>query len=31
MTLPYGCRDGACGACKGSVLAGSVDHGRARA
>jgi len=31
ITLPYGCRDGACGACKGSVLAGSVDHGRARA
>ncbi len=25
--LPYGCRNGACGACKGKVLAGSVDHG----
>ncbi len=31
LTLPYGCKDGACGACKGKVLAGSVDHGRAQA
>ncbi|HJW26757.1 MAG TPA: CDP-6-deoxy-delta-3,4-glucoseen reductase [Rhodocyclaceae bacterium] len=29
LTLPYGCRNGACGACKGKVLAGTVDHGRA--
>ena len=29
LTLPYGCRDGACGSCKGKVLAGSVDHGKA--
>ncbi|MCB1886195.1 MAG: CDP-6-deoxy-delta-3,4-glucoseen reductase [Rhodocyclaceae bacterium] len=29
LTLPYGCRDGACGSCKGRVLAGEVDHGRA--
>lgn len=25
--LPYGCRNGACGACKGKVLSGQVDHG----
>lgn len=31
LTLPYGCKDGACGACKGKVLAGSVDHGKAQA
>ncbi len=29
LTLPYGCRDGACGSCKGRVLAGEVDHGKA--
>ncbi len=27
VTLPYGCRNGACGACKGKVLDGGVDHG----
>ena len=26
--LPYGCRNGACGSCKGRVVAGSVDYGR---
>jgi CDP-4-dehydro-6-deoxyglucose reductase len=25
--LPYGCRNGACGSCKGRVLQGAVDHG----
>lgn len=29
LLLPYGCRDGACGACKGGVLQGTVDHGKA--
>jgi len=27
FSLPYGCRNGACGACKGRVLEGVVDHG----
>lgn len=30
LTLPYGCRDGACGACRGKVLAGTVEHGKAQ-
>lgn len=30
LTLPYGCKDGACGVCKGKVLEGSVDHGTAQ-
>ena len=31
LTLPYGCKDGACGACKGKVLDGTVEHGKAMA
>ncbi len=31
LTMPYGCRDGACGACKGKVLSGTVDHGNSQA
>ncbi|HEU4622295.1 MAG TPA: 2Fe-2S iron-sulfur cluster-binding protein, partial [Burkholderiaceae bacterium] len=27
ITLPYGCRDGACGTCKAKVLVGTVEHG----
>lgn len=27
ISLPYGCRNGACGSCKGRVLFGSVDYG----
>lgn len=26
-TLPYGCRNGACGSCKGKIVSGSVDYG----
>jgi CDP-4-dehydro-6-deoxyglucose reductase len=27
LTIPYGCRNGACGTCKGRILAGTVDYG----
>jgi CDP-4-dehydro-6-deoxyglucose reductase len=30
FNLPYGCKDGACGACKGKVVAGTVDLGAAQ-
>ncbi len=28
FSLPYGCRNGACGACKGKVLSGALDYGK---
>lgn len=28
VSLPFGCRTGACGTCTGRVLAGSIDHRR---
>lgn len=28
FNLPYGCRNGACGVCKGRVLEGTVEHGQ---
>lgn len=31
FTLPYGCRNGGCGACKGQVLEGTVDHSDSQA
>lgn len=30
LTLPYGCRNGACGSCKGKVIDGLVNHGLAQ-
>jgi CDP-4-dehydro-6-deoxyglucose reductase len=27
FSLPYGCRNGACGSCKGTVLSGGLDYG----
>ena len=30
LHLPYGCRNGACGACKSKVVAGDFDHGAAQ-
>jgi CDP-4-dehydro-6-deoxyglucose reductase, E3 len=27
VVLPYGCKNGACGSCKGKILSGSVDYG----
>ena len=28
ITLPYGCKNGACGSCKGKVIEGVVEHGQ---
>ena len=28
LLLPHSCRDGACGACKGRIVQGTVDYGR---
>ncbi|MGB2831344.1 MAG: CDP-6-deoxy-delta-3,4-glucoseen reductase [Methylotenera sp.] len=27
FNIPYGCQNGACGSCKGSILSGEVDYG----
>jgi CDP-4-dehydro-6-deoxyglucose reductase len=27
VMLPYGCKNGACGSCKGKILSGAVDYG----
>ncbi len=27
FNIPYGCRNGACGSCKGTILSGEVDYG----
>lgn len=31
ITLPYSCRDGVCGVCKGKVVQGAVDYGKHQA
>ncbi len=30
LSLPYGCRDGVCGSCRGKVLSGQLEHGKAQ-
>ena len=29
LSLPYGCRNGSCGSCRGKVLSGRFEHGKA--
>ncbi|OYW33474.1 MAG: CDP-6-deoxy-delta-3,4-glucoseen reductase, partial [Methyloversatilis sp. 12-65-5] len=31
FNLPYGCRNGACGSCKGKILSGTIDYGKHQA
>ncbi len=31
FTIPYGCRDGVCGTCKGNLLQGTIDYGNRQA
>lgn len=31
FVLPYGCKNGACGSCKGKILSGTVDYGNYQA
>ncbi len=28
ITIPYGCRNGACGSCKGKLVQGEIDYGK---
>jgi CDP-4-dehydro-6-deoxyglucose reductase, E3 len=28
ISLPYGCRNGSCGACKGKIIQGAIDYGQ---
>jgi len=28
ITIPYGCKNGACGSCKGRIVTGQVEHGK---
>ncbi|MFM8340205.1 MAG: 2Fe-2S iron-sulfur cluster-binding protein, partial [Fluviibacter sp.] len=28
LLVPYGCRNGGCGACRAKITAGTVDHGK---
>jgi len=28
IILPYGCRNGACGSCKGKIITGEIDYGK---
>ena len=30
LCLPYGCRNGVCGSCRGKVLSGQIEHGKAQ-